>query len=147
MEKIIVYTDGSCYVHNRKIGGYGAVLIYKKTIMEIYGGEIYTTNNRMEVKAVIESLKCINTINIPIRIYSDSNYVIKGTNEWINQWIYRDWKNVKNVDLWKELIELVNIQEDIIFRKVTAHKGIYYNERADELASIGVEETKIKFNI
>jgi ribonuclease HI len=152
LEKIIVYTDGSCQVHTRKIGGWGAVLIYKDHIREICGGELNTSNNRMELQACIEALKFITTTHIPIEIYSDSQYVVSCFVEgWYHKWLLNNWKSskskVKNVDLWKELIELVERQDDITFHKVKAHAGIPLNERADELAGIGLEATKKKFNL
>lgn len=152
MNKIIIYTDGACHVHKGKVGGYGAVLKYKEHLKEIRGGELNTSNNRMEIKACIEALKCIKTTHIPIEIYSDSQYVVRCfQEEWYNKWIYNNWrsnkKEIKNIDLWKELIHLVSKQEEIIFLKVKAHAGIELNELADDLANRGLELTKKKNNI
>lgn len=144
MNKLIIYTDGSCQVHKSKIGGYGAVLIYKDYIKKIFGGEKNTTNNRMELKAIIEALKCVKVTNVPIEIYSDSEYIVNCFQQsWYQKWIYNNWKTtkskVKNVDLWKELIALVEKHDDIQFIKVKAHAGIEYNELADSLAEIGLQ--------
>jgi ribonuclease HI len=152
LEKIIIYTDGACEVHKSRCSGWGAVLQYKDYIKEICGGEINSTNNAMEIKAVIEALKLIKTTHIPIEIYSDSQYVVSCFVEgWYHKWLLNNWKSskskVKNIDLWKELIELVEMQDDIQFYKVKAHNGIELNEKADNLANIGLEMTKIKFNL
>jgi ribonuclease HI len=152
MDKIIIFTDGACLVHKGKIGGYGAVLKYKDYIKKIYGGEMNTTNNAMEIKACIEALKCIKTTHIPIEIYSDSEYVVKCFQEcWYHKWLYNGWRSakskVKNVDLWKELIDLVEAQDEINFYKVKAHAGIELNEMADDLANTGIEMTKKNFLI
>jgi ribonuclease HI len=147
MDKIIIFTDGSCQVHQKKLGGWGAVLIYKEIKKEIFGGEYNTTNNRMEIRAVIEALKIIKTTHIPIEVYSDAEYVVRCFIEgWYHKWLLNGWKSskskVKNVDLWKELIELVEMQDDIQFFKVKAHVGIELNELADDLANIGLEKLK-----
>lgn len=152
MEKIIIYTDGACEVHKNRVSGWGAILIYKEYIKEICGGEINSTNNRAEIMACIMALKEIRTTYIPIEIYSDSQYVVSCFVEgWYHKWLLNNWKStkskVKNVDLWKELIELVEVQDDITFHKVKAHAGIELNERADNLASEGLELTKKKFNL
>jgi ribonuclease HI len=152
MDNIVIYTDGACEVHKSRVSGWGAVLLYKDKIKEIYGGELNSTNNRAEIMACIMALKELKTTKIPIRIYSDSQLVIDTfEKEWYNKWIYNNWrsnkKEIKNKDLWKELIDLVSEQDDIIFRKVKGHNGDYYNERADYLADIGLQEMKKKFNI
>lgn len=152
MDKIIIYTDGACHVHKSKAGGYGAVLKYKDYIKKIHGGERNTSNNRMELKAVIEALKCIKTTHIPIEIYSDSQLIVRCFQEnWYHNWIYNNWNSakskVKNPDLWKELISLVENQDDINFYKVKAHAGIELNELADDLANIGLEMIEKKYNL
>jgi len=152
MTKIIIYTDGACHIHKNQVGGWGAVLIYKDHKKEICGGERDTSNNRMELKACIEALKCITTTHIPVEIYSDSLYIVNCFNKgWYRNWLLNNWKTtkgrVKNVDLWKELIELVEQQENITFFKVKAHSGIELNDLADQLANEGLEKTKIKYNL
>ncbi|RTL12042.1 MAG: ribonuclease HI [Neisseriaceae bacterium] len=133
--KLIIYTDGACK-GNPGIGGWGAILIYGDKTKEIYGYEPETTNNRMELSAVIEALKVIKR-NCPITIFTDSQYVKRGITEWIDGWITKNWKNVKNVDLWQELYPLSK-QYNIDWQWVRGHNGDKYNERADELANLAI---------
>lgn len=147
MDKIIIYTDGACAGNQNKInkGGYGAVLIYKDHRKEIYGGEINTTNNKMEVKACIEALKTLKRKDIPIEVYTDSAYLCNCINQkWYAKWRKNGWKNskrepVENKQLWVELLEYVEVLEDITFIKVKGHSGVELNELADELANKGME--------
>jgi ribonuclease HI len=140
--KIIhIYTDGACK-GNPGPGGWGAVLEYDGTEREMYGGDPSTTNNRMELTAVIEALAALKR---PCRVilHTDSQYVQKGITEWINGWKARGWKTaakepVKNVDLWKKLDEVVRTH-DIDWVWVKGHAGDEGNERADALANKGVE--------
>ena len=112
-----------------------------------YGGEADTTNNRMEMMATIEALKAINPrFKGDITLWTDSTYVLKGITEWIHGWKTRGWKNsakkpVKNVDLWRQLDELNN-KFNVDWKWVKGHAGIDGNERADELARMGVEEVR-----
>ncbi len=133
--KLIIYTDGACK-GNPGIGGWGAILMYGDKSKEIYGYAPETTNNRMELSAVIEALKAIKR-SCPITIFTDSQYVKRGITEWIDGWIKKNWKNVKNVDLWQELY-LLNKQYDIDWQWVRGHNGDKYNERADELANLAI---------
>lgn len=136
MKDVAVFTDGSCLLHDNGRGGYGAVLIYGKTIKEIYGGYLHTTNNRMELAAVIFALE---ELKIPclVTIYSDSRYVTEPVNQrWLFNWIKKDFNGVKNIDLWKRLLPLLQIHQ-VKFVWVKSHSGIEGNERADELAAIG----------
>jgi ribonuclease HI len=143
--KIIhIYTDGACK-GNPGPGGWGAVLEYDGTEREMYGGEPSTTNNRMELTAVIEALAALKR---PCRVilHTDSQYVQKGITEWINGWKARGWKTaakepVKNVDLWKKLDEVVRAH-DIDWIWVKGHAGDVGNERADALANKGVESLR-----
>ena len=137
---IEIYSDGACK-GNPGRGGWGALLnsgIHRK---ELFGGEMETTNNRMELTAVIESLKALKKPS-EVRIYTDSQYVKKGVQEWMVGWKARGWrtadkKPVKNVDLWQTLEPLL-AQHDIEWRWVKGHSGNPGNERADELANMGV---------
>lgn len=128
---ITIYTDGSSK-GNPGPGGWAAIIDGK----EIGGGERQTTNNRMELTAVIEALKQSAG---PATIYSDSQYVIKGITEWIHNWIKKGWKNsqkepVMNQDLWVKLYDLVQ-GRDITWKYVKGHSGDKYNERCDEIAT------------
>jgi len=141
-EHIDIYTDGACK-GNPGPGGWGALLIYRGQEKELFGGEPMTTNNRMEMTAVIEALKCLKR---PCRIvlYTDSQYVQKGISEWIKGWKARGWKTaskepVKNADLWQQL-DAARQPHDIDWRWVKGHAGHEFNERADQLANRGVSE-------
>ncbi len=133
---IKIYTDGACSGNPGK-GGWGAILLYNDREKRINGFDPETTNNKMELKAVIESLKIIKK-NIKIHIYTDSNYVKDGITKWIFNWKKNGWKNskrqaVKNSDLWQELDALVQ-KYDVEFFWVKGHSGDKYNEIADQLA-------------
>ena len=134
---ITIYSDGACKGNPGK-GGWGAVLIAGKYQKHISGFVDNTTNNRMELTAVIESLKTIKKPSV-ITIYSDSSYLKDGITIWIHQWKVNGWKNnkkqpVKNIDLWQEL-EIVAKNHQIDWQWVKAHNGNYFNEIADSLAS------------
>ncbi|MFN7849428.1 MAG: ribonuclease HI [Burkholderiales bacterium] len=136
-----IYTDGACK-GNPGLGGWGALLRYKGTEKELFGGEAMTTNNRMELTAVIEALK---TLTRPCRValYTDSQYVQKGVTEWLSQWKARNWRTasraaVKNEDLWR-LLDAELPRHEIRWHWVKGHAGHEGNERADALANRGVE--------
>ena len=136
-----IYTDGACK-GNPGLGGWGALLRYKGTEKELFGGEAMTTNNRMELTAVIEALK---TLTRPCRValYTDSQYVQKGVTEWLSQWKARGWRTasraaVKNEDLWR-LLDAELPRHEIRWHWVKGHAGHEGNERADSLANRGVE--------
>jgi len=138
---IHIYTDGACK-GNPGPGGWGAILEVDGTEREMCGGEAVTTNNRMELTAVIEALAALKR---PCRVvlHTDSQYVMKGITEWIHNWKKRGWRTaakepVKNVDLWKKLDEAVGAHE-IEWKWVKGHAGHEGNERADALANKGVE--------
>lgn len=145
-QKIIIYTDGACSgnQNDENYGGYGALLIYKDNRKEIYGGEVNTTNNRMELMACIKALEALKRKDIPIEIYTDSAYVCNCFNQkWYKNWQKNGWKNskkepVENKDLWLNLIELVDSFNDIKFIKVKGHSGNELNEIADDLANKGM---------
>lgn len=134
-QELIIYTDGACK-GNPGIGGWGAILMYGNAKKEIYGREEHTTNNRMELMAVIEALKSLKR-DCKIQIFTDSQYVQKGMLEWIDGWKKKNWKNVKNPDLWQELDQLASNHE-ISWNWVRGHSGDKYNERADELANLAI---------
>ena len=131
MKKITLFSDGSA-LGNPGPGGYGTILRYGNKEKEIVGGEAYTTNNRMELLGVIEGLKALKE-PCEVEIVSDSSYVTKGINEWLKNWIKKDFKKVKNVDLWKEYIE-VSKPHKIHATWVRGHDGHIENERCDLLA-------------
>ena len=140
MEQIDIYTDGACK-GNPGPGGWGALLRSGVHEKEIFGGERHTTNNRMEIMAVIESLKLVKK-KAKVCIYTDSTYVKDGISSWIKQWKINGWKTaarkpVKNEELWKELDLLVS-QHQIEWVWVKGHAGDEGNERADALANKGV---------
>jgi len=136
-----IYTDGACK-GNPGPGGWGAILEYDGREREIYGGEPATTNNRMELTAVIEALSSL-TRPCKVILHTDSQYVQKGITEWIRGWKARGWRTaskepVKNVDLWKKLDAAVG-EHEIEWVWVRGHSGHDGNERADKLANKGVE--------
>jgi len=137
-----IFTDGACR-GNPGPGGWGAILRHGDTVKEIYGGEPETTNNRMELTAVIESLKLLKR-PARVRITTDSTYVMKGCTEWLPGWKKKNWVNsakkpVKNKDLWLVLDEMLGNHE-IEWNWVKGHSGHTENERVDELANLGIDE-------
>lgn len=140
-KSVQIYTDGACR-GNPGIGGWGASLQYNGAKKEIYGGELETTNNRMELTAVIEALKLLKEPT-ELTINSDSKYVLSGINEWLPNWKKRNWKTasrkpVKNVDLWQQLDALAQ-PHTIKWVWVKGHSGNVGNDRADELANMGID--------
>jgi len=136
-EILNIYTDGACK-GNPGIGGWGAILEYGNTKKEIKGYSINTTNNIMELTAVIKALECLNR-KCKIVITTDSNYVKNGITDWIKSWKNNGWKTakkspVKNKELWIKLDSLV-ANHDIDWKWIKGHSGHPQNERADELAN------------
>ena len=137
MEEITLYTDGACS-GNPGPGGWGSILILGENKKEISGGSKDTTNNIMELTAVIEGLKMLKR-PCKVQVYSDSAYVVNGFNQkWIYGWMKKNWKNasgepVKNKELWQELYNLTQIHE-VTFNKVKGHADNELNNRCDELA-------------
>ena len=143
MEEVIIYTDGACS-GNPGPGGWGTILMYKDNKKEISGGMLDTTNNVMELTAVIEGLKLLK-FPCRVKLYSDSAYVVNAFNEkWIYGWLKNGWRNaskepVKNKELWQELYELTKVHE-VEFIKVKGHADNEYNNRCDELARNAIKE-------
>ena len=137
MDKVIIYTDGACS-GNPGPGGWGSILMMGENRKEISGGKKDTTNNVMELTAVIEALKLLKR-PCKVDLYSDSSYVVNAfLQNWILGWIKNGWKNsskeeVKNKELWQELFSLTKIH-DVTFHKVKGHADNEYNNRCDELA-------------
>lgn len=143
MNEVVIYTDGACK-GNPGPGGWGVVLRSGSNQKELYGGERETTNNRMELTAVIRALEALKR-PCAVTLFVDSLYVLKGMTEWMRGWKAKGWrtadkKPVKNAELWRELDELVTQRGHVIdWRWVRGHNGDPGNERADELANMGVE--------
>ncbi len=139
-----IYADGACK-GNPGVGGWGALLRYGDHTRELFGGEGHTTNNRMELTAVIRALEAL-TKSCRVRLYTDSKYVQQGITTWIHDWKKRGWKTadkkpVKNDDLWRQLDQLAE-QHTIEWVWVRGHDGNAGNERADVLANLGVESVR-----
>lgn len=148
MQKLEIYTDGSS-LGNPGQGGWGVVIAKEgKVIKELGGFEKMTTNNRMEIKAVIESLKYLKNSKEEVVIFVDSNYVLLGITNWIFNWQKNGWrtankKPVLNQDLWQELFDLKeSCLSKLSWQKVKGHAGHVYNERADEIATSCASEQK-----
>lgn len=138
-----IYTDGACK-GNPGPGGWGAWLTYGKHEKEIFGGERNTTNNRMELIAVIESLNALKR-SCEIILTVDSKYVMDGATKWMHNWKKKGWEKgnpkIKNLDLWKQLDECIQLH-DITWKWVKGHSGHPGNEKADKLANRGMYSTK-----
>ncbi len=149
--EITIYTDGACS-GNPGIGGWAAVLMYKQHKKEITGAEAETTNNRMELTAIIEGLKAIKDDSAIVNVYSDSAYSVNAINEgWVYNWAIKGWRtsgkdDVKNVDLWKELLAMMK-KHEVKFIKVKGHADNEYNNRCDELARGAIKELQKKLVI
>lgn len=143
-EAVEIYADGACK-GNPGPGGWGALLTVQGQRRELFGGEAATTNNRMELMAVISALEALKR-HCTVILYTDSQYVQKGISEWIHAWKRRGWKTadkkpVKNEDLWRRL-DSVAQGHRIDWRWVKGHAGNPGNERADELANMGITQTR-----
>ena len=136
-EKVIIYTDGACS-GNPGPGGWGAILMYKGAKKEISGGMKETTNNIMEITAVVEALKCLK-VESDVQVYSDSAYTVNAFNQgWIYNWMKNGWRTankepVKNKELWQELYALTK-KHKVEFIKVKGHADNEFNNRCDEMA-------------
>ena len=141
--KVVIYTDGACR-GNPGPGGWGAILMFGGREKELCGGDLATTNNRMELMAAIQALEALNK-PCRVELHTDSQYVMRGITEWVRGWKARGWKTaakdpVKNEDLWRRLDE-ARQRHDVDWRWVKGHAGHELNERADELARRGMKET------
>jgi len=140
--EVVIYTDGACS-GNPGPGGWGAILLHGERRKELRGGELATTNNRMELMAAIQALEALKR-PCTVELHTDSQYVQKGIHEWIHGWKKRGWltadkKPVKNDDLWRRLDE-ARLRHQVAWRWVKGHAGHELNERADELARTGLKE-------
>ncbi|HNX28076.1 MAG TPA: ribonuclease HI [Syntrophomonadaceae bacterium] len=138
MNKIIIYTDGACS-GNPGPGGWGAVLFSGEHKKEISGAEAETTNQRMELMAVVKALKALKVKDWEVEVYSDSAYLVNAfAQKWLDKWQQNGWKNSKkeavaNQDLWQELLKLTALNR-VTIKKVKGHAGDEFNERCDQLA-------------
>ena len=142
MKKVEIYTDGACR-GNPGPGGWGVLLRYGDREKRLHGGELNTTNNRMELTAAIAGLQALKE-TCDVDLTTDSQYVRQGISEWIHNWKQKNWKTsskkpVKNIDLWKELDNLVE-KHHITWHWVKGHSGHPENEIADQLANRGIDE-------
>ena len=142
MGEVVIYTDGACS-GNPGPGGWGVMLRYGDVVKELHGGDPATTNNRMELTAVIAALEAL-TRPVPVTLYTDSRYVLDGITKWVAGWERKGWqtaarKPVKNVDLWQRLVAAMAPYQ-ITWQWVKGHAGDPGNERADELARQGIAE-------
>lgn len=146
MQTVTIYTDGACRGNPGK-GGYGTVLLYTDAQgqthrKEFSQGYISTTNNRMELMAVITGAEAIKW-PCSLEVYSDSKYVVDAFNQnWIEGWQKRNWKKVKNIDLWQRLLKALE-KHEVVFHWVEGHAGIKENERCDELATTAADSDNL----
>lgn len=143
-DSVIIYTDGACS-GNPGVGGWGVVMFYKEHCKELFGGEENTTNNKMELTAVIQALSTLKR-ECKVKLYTDSVYVKEGITNWIFSWKKNNWKTsskqeVKNKELWQKIDELTK-QHKIEWFWVKGHNDNEYNEKADELARKGIAEIR-----
>ncbi len=142
--QVVIYTDGACK-GNPGPGGWGALLVYRGVEKALWGGEAETTNNRMELTAVIRALAVLNR-PCTVRIVTDSKYVMQGVESWLANWKRRGWltasrQPVKNVDLWQQLDQQL-AGHQVSWEWVRGHTGHPGNERADALANQGVDQVR-----
>lgn len=142
-QTITLYVDGACR-GNPGLGGWGAYIIHDDTKQKIYGGELNTTNNRMELTAAIEGIRACPP-DAHLIIWTDSNYVKQGITEWIHGWKKKNWKDVKNPDLWKEL-DQISQGRNIKWHWIKGHAGHAGNEMADHLANLGADQVRDQQN-
>ena len=143
LPRVTIYTDGGCEP-NPGLGGWAAILIHERRLKELPGSCPDTTNNRMELTAVIRALEALKK-RCEVEIHSDSQYVVNGMTSWIHTWKRKNWqrngKPVLNADLWQRLDELAG-NHRVRWTWVRGHAGDYYNERCDELAQSAISEQR-----
>jgi ribonuclease HI len=139
MKNISLFSDGSA-LNNPGFGGYCAILKYKDSEKIVSGSEESTTNNRMELLAVIKGLEALKE-PCSVEVYSDSSYVVNAINSWLSGWIKKDFKNIKNPDLWREYIE-VSLKHRVKAIWVKGHSGHIENERCDKIARAEAEKLR-----
>lgn len=144
MDKIIIYADGACRGNQYKenIGAYAYQLNYNNYQKEYACSESNTTNNKMELVAVIAALHALNpnAVHHKIEIYTDSQYVVRGVNEWCRNWIARGWKGVKNIELWKTLLDIYHCFPNISIQHVSGHSTNAGNNRVDFLCNYVMDQ-------
>ncbi len=148
-DKIIIYCDGACSgnQYRTNAGGWGAILQHGNLLKEIHGGELNTTNQRMELTACIRALEQLKSGKYTVEVYTDSAYLVNCIHhKWYIAWQKNGWKNaakkpVENRDLWEKLLGLLSLYK-VVFIKVAGHSGNTLNERADELARQGIAKVK-----
>lgn len=142
-DTVHIFTDGSCYPNPGGPGGWGCVFLFNDKYKELFGGCPSTTNNEMELMAILQGLRTLKSQKHPVIVYSDSQYCVNSVSVWHNGWARRNWHTasgtpVKNAELIKEIVGLS--QTHTVFKWVKGHAGISYNERADILAGMGREQ-------
>lgn len=147
MTTLEIYCDGGCRGNQSEanVGGWGAYLVWGEHELELHGGQVDTTNNRMELTGAIEGLRAVKNKDVPTRVFLDSAYVLNGITEWIDGWKQKGWVNaskkpVANKELWLALDEERMKFSDISFHKVKGHADNAGNNRADELANRAMDE-------
>lgn len=150
--RLEIYCDGGCRGNQQdeNVGGWGAYLIWGEHTKRLSGGEANTTNNKMELTAVIEGLRAVTDKNVPIDVFVDSAYVYNGITSWIYSWMQKGWKNAKkepvaNKELWLELLAEKEKCSDISFHKVKGHADNAGNIEADRLANVAMDEIEEKW--
>ncbi len=155
MKIIRIHTDGACAGNQnvQNVGGWGAVLEYQGTTKELFGGMRNTTNNRMELTALIEALKALKTKDIPVEIYSDSAYVINCFHQgWHRKWCLNGWMNskkepVENMDLWQELLQLTESLQTVSFYSIKGHLDLTKTAEVSKWYGKFTEKNKLKISL